>query len=870
MIYRPRLQNLVFSKPNFWAASGIKFSQSKRFMMTTETKTTPMMTQWQTCKQKAGSAVLFFRMGDFYEAFYDDAVLIAKELDLTLTMRQEIPMAGVPHHTCDTYIDRLIAKGFRVAVAEQTSGPKAGKGLVKREVVRVVTPGTLVNSSLLSDTSNNYFASIARVGSVFGLAFLDLTTADFRVAEFHSEQELHNELFRLCPSECLTSNHFANKHASLFKELKHAFNFLLNTEEDWRFEHQLTTNTLVSHFKVHSLDGFGLKGMVAGINAAGSLLHYLKDTLNLSVDHIRNVGIYSTDECMTLDRMTQSNLELTRSLQDGSRKNTLLSILDQTCTPMGGRLIQQWIKRPLLSVEAIQARQDAVQSFLERPWSLDHFKSLLNNVRDIERLMMKISTNFATPRDIAALRSSIEPLTAIKSHLKEPASASGLIKEHAERLNTVPELTKLIASALVDDPPLKITEGNIFREGFHHELDELREISRNSKAWLAQYQIELRETYDIRNLKVGFNRMFGYYIEVSKGQADKVPEFFERRQTLVNAERFVTKDLKEYEQKVMTAHEKISSIEHELFNQLRQEAAKFSHEVLETAQSLAVIDCLQALAEAARLYEYQRPLVDNSELFEIHQGRHPIIEAVNLNEKFIPNDTEMDNDQNRLILITGPNMAGKSTYIRQAALIAIMAQIGSFIPAQSARIGIIDKVFTRIGASDDLSRGQSTFMVEMTETANILNNATERSLVVLDEIGRGTSTYDGISIAWSVAEYLLTEEKRTAKTLFATHYCELTKLEEKIPGAVNYHVAVHESDDHIVFLRKIVKGGTDKSYGIHVARLAGLPLQVIERAKEILIHLEESANSKNSFKPSKPKRRSRAKQQNNYQLSFFE
>lgn len=838
--------------------------------MTTETKTTPMMAQWQACKKNAGTAVLLFRMGDFYEAFYDDAILLAKELDLTLTTRQDIPMAGVPHHTCDTYIDRLVAKGFRVAVAEQTSDPKASKGLVKREVVRVVTPGTIVNSTLLSDKANNYFASVTQVGSVLGLAFLDLTTADFRVAEFESEQELLNEIFRLQPSEILTSNKFANKHAALFKELRHSANYLLNTEDDWRFEHQITTDFLISHLKVHSLDGFGLKGMVSGINASGALLHYLRDTLNLSIDHINTINTYSTNEHMTLDRMTQSNLELTRSQQDGSRKNTLLSILDQTCTPMGGRLIQQWIKRPLLCVETIQERQDAVQALMERSWTHDQLKAQLEQVRDIERLMMKISANYATPKDIAALRLSIEPLAQIKSQLAETAGSSALIQEHAAHLNPLPELTSMIANALVDEPPMKMSDGKIFREGFHQELDELREISANSKAWLSNYQNQMREQLDIRTLKVGFNRMFGYYIEVSKGQSDKVPEHFERRQTLVNAERFITTELKEYEQKVLTAEEKISSIELELFHQLRKEVAKFSPDVLKTAQSLAIIDCLQSLADAARLFDYKRPLIDQSQTLEIKDGRHPVVEAVNLEEKFIPNDTEMGDENNRLMLITGPNMAGKSTYIRQVALITIMAQIGSYVPAKSAHIGLVDKVFTRIGASDDLSRGQSTFMVEMTETANILNNATDRSLVILDEIGRGTSTYDGISIAWSVAEFLLTEEGRTAKTLFATHYCELTKLEEKVPGAVNYNVAVHESDDHIVFLRKIVKGGTDKSYGIHVARLAGLPLPIIERAKEILVHLEENANRKSTFEPSKPRRRAKPHPDaDKYQLTFF-
>lgn len=838
--------------------------------MTTEAKVTPMMAQWHACKKAAGDTVLFFRMGDFYEAFHEDASLLSRELDLTLTMRQNIPMSGVPHHTCDTYVDRLVAKGYRVAIAEQTSDPKVSKGLVSREVVRIVTPGTVINSTLLNDKSNNFFVSVTRIGSIFGIAYLDLTTADFRVTEFESEQELLNELYRLSPAECLTSHKFVKKHADIFTELRHKHSFLLNTEDDWRFEHQITTDFLINHLAVQTLDGFGLKGMTAAINASGALLHYLKDTLCLPVDHIKTIHTYTTSEFMTLDRMTQSNLELTRSLQDGSHKNTLLAILDQTLTPMGARLIQHWIKQPLLNCEHISDRQTAIEVFIKKGWILDTLRSLLENVRDIERLMMKISANYATPKDIVGLRNSMEPLAQVKASLKDFTESSPLLAEHSNHLDSLPEMTALITNALVDDPPLKLSDGKIFRDGFHAELDELRAISRDSKTWIASYQNQLREQLDIRTLKVGFNRMFGYYIEVSKGQASKVPETFERRQTLVNAERFITKELKEYEQKVLTAEEKITSIEQELFHQLRSTIAKYAPQVLEIARSVSIIDSLQGLAQAARAHDYTRPVIDSSHAIEITDGRHPVIEAANMGERFIPNDTLLDDDTQRLMLITGPNMAGKSTYIRQVALITIMAQIGSFIPAKSARIGIVDKVFTRIGASDDLSRGQSTFMVEMTETANILNNATDRSLVILDEIGRGTSTYDGISIAWSVAEYLLTEEGKMAKTLFATHYCELTKLEEKIPGAVNYNVAVHESEDHIVFLRKIVPGGTDKSYGIHVGRLAGLPPLVIERSKEILIHLEENANRKSTFEPSKPKRRSVPKPKNNeYQLTFF-
>lgn len=837
----------------------------------TEIKLTPMMTQWQSCKQAAGSAVLLFRMGDFYEAFYEDAVLISKELDLTLTRRQDTPMSGIPHHTVEAYIDKLVSKGHRVAIAEQTEDPKNVKGIVKREVVRVVTPGTLVSSSLLSEKSNNFLVSLTRVGSLIGLAFLDLTTAEFRVIEFEKEQDLLNEIHRLRPSEILTSVKFKDKHNTLFNEVKQTYDFMLNVHEDWRFDHQHAHDFLVNHLGVHHLDGFGLKGMVAAINAAGALLHYLQDILCLSINHIKEIQTYSTSQYMSLDRTTQRNLELTESLRENGRKNTLLEILDKTKTPMGGRLMRNWIKQPLLSPSEIIKRQDAVQAFYNHPTKLELIGNLLDNVRDLERLMMKISTGYASPRDLAALRFSFTPIPLLKKKLQEIALSSSLLAQEEEKLDEQSAMNALIAQAIVDDPPAKLIEGGVIRPGYNRDLDELREICHDSKSWIARYQVHLREQTGIKTLKVGYTRMFGYYIEVSKGQAEKMPETFQRRQTLVNAERYLTPELKDYESKVLNAEEKISAIENEIFNAIRTEVAKYADDVMRIAKALGQIDAFRALAEVAHLYGYTRPIVDDSNILQIIEGRHPVIEILTNGEKFVPNDTLMDDQSQRALIITGPNMAGKSTYIRQVALIAIMAQMGSFIPARSCHIGIIDKVFTRIGASDDLSRGQSTFMVEMTETANILNNATSRSLVILDEIGRGTSTYDGISIAWSVAEYLLTAENKTAKTLFATHYCELTKLEEKVPGAVNYNVAVHESDNHIIFLRKIVRGGTDKSYGIHVARLAGLPQIVIARAKEILVHLEENANQKNTFEPPRKKTSSPKPKipSNEVQLTFF-
>lgn len=845
-------------------------TESPQHLLQEETKSSPMMAQWHACKQVAQEAILLFRMGDFYEAFYEDAILLAKELELTLTKRQEIPMSGVPAHTKDAYVDKLVAKGHRVAIAEQMEDPKKVKGLVKREVVRIVTPGTIVNSDLITDKSNNFFACLTQVGATLGLAYIDLTTSEFWLSEFLEEKDLLNELYRLQPAEFLTSNRFKQKHQDLFDEIQHSFPFLLSIEEDWHFEHQTAYDFLIEHFKTHHLDGFGLGGMTAAINAAGGLLHYLQTTLCLPICHVQEIRPYSTSQFMSLDRISQRNLELTRALQDGSRKNTLLNILDQTLTPMGARLMCHWIKQPLLSVKEIHYRQEAIHACLENTSRLERLKELLSHVRDLERLMMKVSAGYANPRDLKALHDSFYPINELKLLLL--SFNANFIKNEAQKLDPLPEMTELITKALVDEPPIRIGEGKIFRDGFHTELDELREISRDSKAWMARYQTQLRELTGIKTLKVGFNKMFGYYIEVSRGQADKMPDSFMRRQTLVNAERYITPELKTYENKVLTAEERILAIEEELFQVLRLEISKYAKTVLNMAQALARLDCIYSLACVAKQYQYTCPQVDDSFVLAIEGGRHPIIETSCRTERFIPNDAFLDQDQQRLLLITGPNMAGKSTYLRQTALIVIMAQIGSFVPAKRAHIGLIDKVFTRIGASDDLSRGQSTFMVEMTETANILNNATSRSLVILDEIGRGTSTYDGISIAWAVAEYLLTTQNKMAKTLFATHYWELTKLEGKIPGAVNYNVAVHETEDSITFLRKIVRGGTDKSYGIHVGRLAGLPSPVINRAKEILNHLEENANRKSAFEPTKTKKAPTKVKvpQTNLQLSLFD
>ena len=814
-------------------------------------KISPMMQQWHDCKKTAKDAILLFQMGDFYEAFYDDAILIAKELELTLTKRHGIPMSGIPCHTYENYLDKLVTKGYRVAVASQTENPKETKGLVNREVVRIVTPGTVVNSNLLSEKSNNFFASLTLVGDLFGLAYLDLTTGEFRALEFENEQHLINEIHRLRPSEFLISKKCYQKYKSIIDETKQSLSFLVNILDDWKFDYQTTHNFLIEHLNVLTLEGFGLKGMAPAIGSAGALLDHLKEALRLSIDHIRSITTYSTSKFLQLDRVSQKNLELTEPLHEGNKNSTLLSVLDYTQTPMGGRLLRNWIKQPLLSKEYITNRQNAVETFLEDRSLLESLKKQFDVVHDLERLMMKINSGYASPRDIVTLRFSLETLPSIYQLLSPLAPK--LIQDQVEHLQPHTSLTTFIQKALVDSPPIKISEGRLIREGFHEELDELHSIRANNKQWIANYQNKLKDALDIKTLKIGYNKIFGYYIEVSKGQAHKVPEQFQRRQTLVNGERFISQELKDYEQKVLTAEDKIATIETSLFQEIRQEVMKYNDAVLKTAKALANIDCLKTFAEVAYKNNYVRPNIETNLSLKIEDGRHPVIESVNKEERFTPNDTSMEQEKDRLLLITGPNMAGKSTYIRQVALLVIMAQMGSFIPAKSASIGIVDKVFTRIGASDDLTRGQSTFMVEMTETANILHHATDRSLVILDEIGRGTSTYDGISIAWSIAEFLLTTPEKLARTLFATHYWELTELQDLYPGATNYHVAVEEHDDSILFIRKIIKGSTDKSYGIQVGKLAGLPCKVIQGAKDKLAKLEGSviASEKKSLKPKK-------------------
>lgn len=771
--------------------------------------TTPMMAQWQTCKEQAKDALLLFRLGDFYEAFYEDANLIAKQLGLTLTARQGIPMCGVPFHTAENYIDKLIAKGYKVAIAEQTEDPKAAKGLVRREIARIVTPGTIINSQLINDKKNNFFVSLSQVHTRFGIAILDITTAEFRAKEFEKQQELIDELCRLAPSEIL-----APKSCEFLKELSQLFPFVANLRDTLGL--QLSTDVLTGHFDVHSLEGFGLRSKQAAVIAAGSLLLYLKEELNLPLEHVSSIQSDFGSQFMAIDRSTMRNLELTDSL---------LSLLDETSTPMGGRLLKNWVQYPLLSCPAIEERQQAIASYIQNPETSHKAREILSQIRDIERLVMKLSTRYAGPRDLFALGVSLSHVLPLSQTL-------------SIELPSIDPLSRAILSSMNESPPLRIGEGDIFKDGYHQELDRLRDLNKDSMSWMARYQSELREKTGLKTLKVGYTRAFGYYIEVSRLQSEKIPDSFHRRQTLTNAERFITEELKQFEQQVLTSEERAKAIEAELYEELREQVVKQSSQILAAAKAIAKIDVLLSLALVATKYNWTLPIVEVSDTLEIIEGRHPVIEKSIGAAFFIPNDTLLNTEQ-QLMLITGPNMAGKSTYIRQTALIVVLAQIGSYVPAKSARIGLIEKIFSRIGASDDLARGQSTFMVEMSETANILNNATSRSLVLLDEIGRGTSTYDGISIAWAVAEYLLTTQHKQAKVLFATHYWELTELEQEYPHAANYQTAVQETPSGVVFLRKIIKGGTDKSYGIHVAKLAGLPQKAIKRAELMLKELEK-------------------------------
>ncbi len=804
-----------------------------------KSKTTPMMAQYRRAKAEIDpGTILFFRLGDFYEMFFEDAVIASDILGIALTKRQGVPMCGIPYHAADLYLAKLLRAGKKVALCDQMEDPALAKGIVKREVTGIVTPGTVLTDSVLDAARPNYLAGLHRLGSIFGLAMLDLSTGDFWMEESADADALFDDLARYAPPEVILSE---SLHADerFLNALQAAGAHAVTAREDWIFDPATSVDGLCRHFGVQSLDGFGGEGHPAAAAAAGALLYYVTRDLRRNAAHVRRIRFRAAADAMMLDESTLSNLDLiaSRGSSRSDAPTTLLQALDTTHTAMGSRLLRDWLVRPLQNLSAIVARHDAVESFLNNRRDLDTLRGILSEIKDLERLLSRLSSGSGNARDVRALGASLARLPALKDALAAPSADR--LRELAAAIEPQDDLVARIDRALVDDPPMAIREGGVIRKGFHAGLDELRAAAHDGKQWIAELQAREIERTGIKSLKIRFNKVFGYFIEVTKSNLAQVPDDYIRKQTVVNGERFITPELKECEHKILGAEDKSIALEYELFLELREEVITHTAVLQQTAAAVAEIDVLATFAERALACRYVRPAMTADGALSIRDGRHPVVELLPESGRFVPNDTRLDTDGNQLLIITGPNMAGKSTYIRQVALIVIMAQMGCFVPAAEAEIGVVDRVFTRVGAGDDIARGRSTFMVEMQETANILNNATPRSLIVLDEIGRGTSTFDGISIAWSVAEYLHNHAEVKAKTLFATHYHELTDIALTLSGVKNYNVLVSEKDDRIVFLRKIVPGAADKSYGIQVARLAGLPLEVVTRAKDILANLEE-------------------------------
>jgi DNA mismatch repair protein MutS len=798
---------------------------------------TPMMQQYQRLRKSIpADTLLFFRLGDFYELFFEDAKEASGILNVALTKRNEVPMCGVPYHAAQNYIAKLIKAGRRVAICDQTSEPQAGR-IVDRDITQIITAGTVSELDLLEAKRANYLGAVYIDNGVYGFAYADLTTGEFRLAQLQDRQSLLDELARVAPSELLIS---AEQKAAI-GELKRALEY-----DSYAFLPEHASFTLCEHFKVKSLDGFGCTGMPAAVASAGAIVHYLKHQLRRKIDHLASLKCDAASEHVIIDAATQTNLELVESRS--ARDTSLLAVLDRTVTPMGGRKLRSWILQPLRHLKELEWRQQMIVDLLHEPDVLGGLREELKAMRDIERAVGRLSQASGNARDLVALKTSLQQIPKLKSELgklierinfgkaRETNEVESLAQHLQNEIQEMPELAERLNKALTDDPPFALKEGGIFRDGYDVDLDQLRDGSREGKSWISELQEREIAATGIKSLKVRYNSVFGYFIEITKSNLASVPANYTRKQTTVGGERYITPELKEMEAKILGADERARNLEYELFQKLREETLRELGPIQQTADAIAIVDVICAFAETARLFHYCRPALNDSLRLCIKDGRHPVLDQNLVEEKFVPNDTELDGDRIRMAIVTGPNMAGKSTYIRQVALITLMAQIGSFVPAASAEIGLVDRIFTRVGANDDLSRGQSTFMVEMNETANIVNNATERSLVILDEIGRGTSTFDGLSIAWSVAEFL--HDKIKARTLFATHYHELTKLASERKGVANYNVAVREWNDQIIFLRKIVPGGADKSYGIQVARLAGLPKEILDRAKDILSHLE--------------------------------
>jgi len=806
-------------------------------------KLTPMMKQYQQSKNEIpDDAILLFRMGDFYEMFFEDASKASAIMNITLTKRGGVPMAGFPYHSLEKHLPILLKAGVKVAIAEQMEDPKLAQGLVKRQIVRIITPGTVIDDAALMPDKNNFLVSIVSVKHKIGLASLDISTGEFKVTEIEDISKVETELTRLGAKECILPQ---NEYDQWQKDDTFPITdrgFTWTPLDDWIFSFDVAEELLKRQLKAASLDGFGCRGMHCAVCAAGAVLHYAVENLRQDANHIKKLAVYNDSAYLELDAISQRNLELVDTMFGSDKSNTLLGVLDKTSTSMGGRLLRDWILRPLFEKDKITARLDSVEALRDDPLTLAELRETIGSIRDLERIIARLNIGTANARDTLALANGLSMIPPVKTLLENFDTI--LLDELQASLHDSPDLTERILNTLAEEPPTTLTEGDIIRPGFNVELDELRSASTEGKSWLSNIQKKEQERSGIKNLKVKYNKVFGYYIEISKSNLNMVPEDYIRKQTLVNAERFITPELKEVESKILGAEDKSKALEYQLFQKLRSFVLDFTEKIQESAVSLAKIDVICSLAECARVYSYIRPRIQEDETLIIEGGRHPVLDAVMQGERFVPNDTLLDGDENRIMIITGPNMAGKSTYIRQTAMLVLMAQLGSFIPADRASIGLVDRIFTRVGAADDISRGQSTFMVEMVETANILNHVTSKSLVILDEIGRGTSTFDGLSIAWAVAEFLHDTPGSQARTQFATHYHELTEMALTRRGVKNYNIAVKEYGDKIIFLRQIVPGGTDKSYGIHVAKLAGLPDSIIDRAKEILENLENSAMSK--------------------------
>ena len=802
----------------------------------------PMMQKYLETKEEYKDCILFYRLGDFYEMFFDDAITASRELELTLTGKQcgldeRAPMCGVPFHAVEGYLNRLISKGYKVAICEQVEDPKLAKGLVKREVTRIVTPGTNLDMNSLEETKNNYLMCISYIADRFGVAVCDVTTGEFLTTEIDSGRRLCDEIYKYSPAEIICNDPFFVSGVDI-DELKYRLSVAVYPVEAWYFDEELCERSIKEHFGVNNVSCFNLEQRDCALISSGALLQYLHETQKNSLAQIRTIKTYDVSWYMVLDSATRRNLELTETIRDKQKRGSLLGILDRTKTAMGGRALRSMIERPLIDRTAINDRLDAVSELLNNAITREEIREYLNPVYDLERLMSRVVYKSANPRDLIALGSSLEMLKPIKQQLAD--FKSDVLKKLYEDLDTLEDLHELIGASISDEPPIQIKEGGIIREGYNETVDSLRNAKREGKSWLADLEARDRERTGIKNLKIKYNRVFGYYFEVTNSFKELVPDDYIRKQTLTNAERYTTDELKELEDTILNSEEKLFSLEYDLFCEIRDTLSQNIERIQQSAGVIASLDALASFAYVAEKNQYCRPKINEKGIIDIEKGRHPVVEKMLSSDMFITNDTHLDNKDNRISIITGPNMAGKSTYMRQTALIVLMAQIGSFVPASKANIGIVDRIFTRVGASDDLASGQSTFMVEMAEVANILRNATQNSLLILDEIGRGTSTFDGLSIAWAVVEYISNPKLLGSKTLFATHYHELTELEGKLNSVNNYCIAVKEQGDNIVFLRKIVRGGADKSYGIQVAKLAGVPDAVIERAKEIVDELSDN------------------------------